>query len=261
MKEEEIEFSKYVTKGADYHYQQINKSNFRTFNAFIDAKYRIEISVIEKTIELLKKRNQSIKVLDVGCGDGVLFHMMKKKLKNKNIKIFGIDKSEKALEIALKKNPDGEFQVADLYELPFEDDFFDLVLSSDVIEHVLEPNKMLLEIRRVGKHNSFTIIGTPIKYTEDSLDALHVYEYFPKEFENLLQDYFKVIKTIKSLPLHYFYLYNHSKNISIFRQVINPFRELINFFSILLKKNPFLKISGNENYMYSYMYSVGKILK
>ena len=80
-------------------------------------------------------------------------------------------------EMAKKKSPQSIFKVTDLYQLPFEENYFDIVVSSDVIEHVLKPRKMLSEIKRVGKKNSFIIIGTPIRYTENPIDTMHQYEF------------------------------------------------------------------------------------
>lgn len=255
-----IDFNKYDIKGADYHYRQINKSNFKSYNAYTDAKYKIEILLIKKIIKKLKNKTLPIKVLDLGCGDGVIFYLLQKKIKNNNLKLYGIDLSEKAIEIAIKKNPFGNFKVADVYKIPYEENYFDLVLSSDVIEHILEPKKMLSEIRRVGKNNSFTIIGTPIKYTEEPIDLMHVYEYFPAEFEKLLKDFFKIINIVESNPLTYMFLYEKTK-IIFNKFILSPYRDLINFSSIVLRKNPFLKIKSTDNHVFSYMYCIGNVIK
>src|SRR3989338_3090970 len=69
------------------------------------------------------------KVLDIGCGHGFLLS----KLKDKN-EAYGID--------YIKENPhDIRKKVVDLEKdsLPFRDKFFDIVICSNVLEHITRP--------------------------------------------------------------------------------------------------------------------------
>jgi SAM-dependent methyltransferase len=52
-----------------------------------------------------------------------------------------------------------EFAEASLYDLPFEDGSFDLVLCCEVLEHVERPREALAEVARVGR--DFVLISTP----------------------------------------------------------------------------------------------------
>ena len=63
------------------------------------------------------------KILDLGCGSGRFY----KVLKEKEISYFGIDFSEKLIEIAKQKYPKGRFQVADILNLPFPNNYFDKI--------------------------------------------------------------------------------------------------------------------------------------
>ncbi len=257
--DKEIVFSKYKTQGPNYHYRQINKKNLKEFNAYVFARYALEIDLLRKIFNESKK--DIYRILDIGCGDGVLIYLIVKKFRKKDIELFGIDSSEIAIEVAKEKIPLAEFKIANLYDLPFEENYFDIIISSDVIEHVSEANKMLSEIRRVGKKGSYILIGTPIKYTEKPLDRNHYHEFFPDEYKRVLDDFFQGIKIIQSHSLTYALLYN--KVSSIFKYNFLIYRAIINFIAIFLKKNPFLKPknpqSGNEKY--SYMFGVGTIKK
>lgn len=254
----EKEFNKYELQGPDYHYRQIEKKNRWTFNAYLFARYYIQLELIKKII--YKINNEIIKILDVGCGDGVLFYLFKNKIKKKkNLELYGVDTSEIALKVAKMKNPGIIFRNANVYELPFESNYFDLIFSSDVIEHVSKPDKMLSEIKRVGKRNSFIIISTPIRFTEEHLDKNHYHEFFPEEFKTLLNKFFTTLKIIKSHRLVYYLLYK--KKSTIFGKTKYLYHNLINIISIYFNRNPFLKIKISDNEQYTYMFGIGKIEK
>lgn len=257
-KEIEIKFGKYQTRGPDYHYKDIDSSNIATFNAYVFARYQIELELVSIALKKYNNKNY-VQILDVGCGDAVLFYLLDQKIKDYNLALYGVDSSDSALSVAVKKNSKGIFKKADLYNIPFEDNYFDMIISSDVIEHVVEAKKMLSEIKRIGKKNSIIIIGTPIRYTEIPRDKMHYYEFFPQEFKDLLNDFFSDVKIIQSHKLRYLILYN--QNFSIFGINKQVFRYLINILIVYFKRNPFLKIKRNDNEIYSYIFVLGKIEK
>lgn len=137
--------------GPDYHYKQIDKRNRGGFNAYLYARCQIFIQIILKLVLFLKKKVKNLKILDVGCGDGVLLYLLNKNINKDDFQLHGIDSSKLSLNVAKAKNPNVKFQKADVYDLPFVDNLFDLIVSSDVIEHLLFTDKMLysLHLREV----------------------------------------------------------------------------------------------------------------
>lgn len=81
------------------------------------------------------------RVLDLGCGSGILAKELEKKFK---VKILGID----ILDQRIVKIP---FLIYDGEKIPFLDDTFDLILISFVLHHTQDPIKILNEAKRVGK--------------------------------------------------------------------------------------------------------------
>lgn len=247
-------YNKYVIRGADYHYQRINKRNLLTFNAYLSARYEIIIHELVNFINSHFSDKKTVKILDVGCGDGVFIYLLSRKLKNYHIQFFGIDSSKEALEIAKKKIHHGTFIKSDVGKLPFHDSLFDIVISSDVIEHLALPNKMLNEIKRVSKKNAYIIIGTPRKVQGHIFDHLHFHEYEPKELFALLDPFFCKISICESHPLFWFDMYQ--KKIRFMKYIFTPIAYLINLVCLFGFRNPFLTINKNNNYRYTYMFAL-----
>jgi len=102
---------------------------------------------------------KSSKVLDVGCGHGFLVN----RLRRNKIDAIGTDPSE----FAGKFIPE-YFTRADSKKLPFKDKEFDVVISTDVFEHIPEEDidEVYAEMQRVGKR--VMAIICPKRGTEES---------------------------------------------------------------------------------------------
>ncbi len=74
-------------------------------------------------------------------------------------KIYAIDVYGKAIAYAKKNYPHITFINADAHRLPFKNNYFDLVISYETIEHVVDPLKILKEIKRVLKKDGLAIVA------------------------------------------------------------------------------------------------------
>ncbi len=83
------------------------------------------------------------KLLDVGCGTGLTTESWQ-------CKRYGIDPAPKLLERARNKN-EIEYKLAPAENIPYPDNFFDIVISITAIQNFEDIEKGLLEIKRVGK--------------------------------------------------------------------------------------------------------------
>lgn len=99
------------------------------------------------------------RMLDVGCHSG-LFTQKIAQAVNPN-KIYGIDVSASAIEVAKKRIKNGNFKIANAHKLPFKGSQFDCVFCLEVLEHVEEPRQVLSEIRRVLKKGGHGFILVP----------------------------------------------------------------------------------------------------
>ena len=94
------------------------------------------------------------KVLDVGCASGGFFNIMRSF--EPHIEYTGIDLSETAVELARERYPEAKFVLTQGFDLPFDDNSFDLVHCTSVFNN--EPNyqSMMKEMYRVS--NRFVVV-------------------------------------------------------------------------------------------------------
>ena len=100
--------------------------------------------------------NKKCKILDVGCGDGSLLEPF-----SKHQDCYGVDISEAQLKIAHEKNMKTFRVDLEVDELPFPQGFFDLVVCSETIEHLLDIDNLLLEINRALRFDGIFILTFP----------------------------------------------------------------------------------------------------
>ena len=111
-------------------------------------------------VHSLIKESKETKILDVGVGTGLLTYELYKK----DGQIYGIDFSEKMLELAKQKMPKGNFYCYDFkYGLPKELDGakFDYIVSSYAIHHLNDEEKVnfILKLKGILKENGKIIIA------------------------------------------------------------------------------------------------------
>jgi len=104
-------------------------------------------------------KNNSV-VLDVGCGTGSFLKQLVKRNKDKNLKVFGIDASAGMIKRAVKKKiPNSNFQVAPAEDLPFPNDYFDLITCVDSFYYFNQP-EFLANCHKCLKQNGYFSLNT-----------------------------------------------------------------------------------------------------
>jgi ubiquinone/menaquinone biosynthesis C-methylase UbiE len=99
-------------------------------------------------------------VLDAGCGEGVATAWLADALPG--AAIAGVDARPEAIEQARTRVPAAAFAMGDLYSLPYPDRSFDLVVSTEVLEHLERPEAAVAELLRVsGGHVLVTVPHEP----------------------------------------------------------------------------------------------------
>lgn len=110
-----------------------------------------------KSLMCLAKSVKPVTVLDVGCGEGFSLVQLQR---NKIGRIHeGVDYSHDAIRLGKKLYPKLNIKLANTYNLPYKDSTFDLVICTEVLEHLERPHKALSEIKRVAK--KYIIFSVP----------------------------------------------------------------------------------------------------
>lgn len=99
-------------------------------------------------------------LLDVACGLGDLLHHAT----GRGLRCWGVDLSPVAVEQARLRAPTAEIAVGDAEHLKFDDESFDCVTLLGSLEHLLDPGKGLLEMRRVLRWGGRALILVPNAY-------------------------------------------------------------------------------------------------
>ena len=100
-----------------------------------------------------------LKVLDAGCGEGHLIETLHQK--NGLNLYYGIDVTKLFIHKAKKRCPYAQLQQSSLLEINFDDEFFDIVICTEVLEHIFRYKQVLSELKRVLKRRGYLIITFP----------------------------------------------------------------------------------------------------
>jgi len=122
----------------------------------VDLAKNPRVQIMLGIINNLNLENKNI--LDIGCYDGTFLSF----IKNQNNNFYGLDASDYGVAECLKRNIKVQkFFWDDKTPLPCEDNFFDLIVAGEIIEHIFDTDYFLLEIARILKAKGKLVISTP----------------------------------------------------------------------------------------------------
>lgn len=134
-------------------------------------------------------------VLDIGCGVGLLLRKMRDALPG--IKATGADISAKAIDYVKKHGFGGV--VGGFPTLPLEADRFDVVLATEVLEHLSNPDEAVREVVRLLKPSGKAILTVPDDCLGPEDEVQHLRKYNAETFHAQLAPYFEILN-ITSIP-------------------------------------------------------------
>ena len=110
------------------------------------------------TKRIIKRLATYRTVLDVGCGDGTLVHLLNELFQPYNA--FGIDIAPESIEVANEIGEKGTFSLGTINSLPV-DKTFDLITVMEVLEHQRYPKEFLQSIKEHVHSNGYLLVGVP----------------------------------------------------------------------------------------------------
>lgn len=201
-----------------------------------DAWYETPLGSLSDRLEkelvfsLLDVRDRE-KVLDVGCGTGNYTIELAKR----GADVIGIDSSEEMLAWARikaqKANIETSFHAADAMNLPFPDSTFDMVISNGLLCFLQEPEKALIEMRRVLKPSGRMVVSVLNRWSPWALfrrvkgffkDTIYNQAHFisPSELEGLIRGAGFDVKETRTC------LFFFPVNCKLYLRLAEPFEKL-----------------------------------
>jgi ubiquinone/menaquinone biosynthesis C-methylase UbiE len=132
-------------------------------------------------------------LLDVGCGSAYMLSQTRHACE----KAFGVDMAVESLSFG-GAYVDACLSVANAEQLPFRDDVFDCVISTDAFEHFPDDRKAACEVRRVIRDDGCLILYVPSEQGVLS-NSPFVHLYHATEENYMLDQRYYTIKSLRKL--------------------------------------------------------------
>jgi ubiquinone/menaquinone biosynthesis C-methylase UbiE len=155
--------------------------------AYWDYKNRIIAQMLPSSLE---------NILDLGCGEGIQLQHLQRNFPKTFV--FGIDYLQE--NVVICKEHSLNCTRGDVYNLSLPDNAIDAIVFIEVIEHLAEPQKAIVELYRVLKPNGLLVIGFPndrfflfarlllLKFREARYDPGHLKLWSPREMQTVLEN-------------------------------------------------------------------------
>ena len=109
-------------------------------------------------------------LLDAGCGSGMFLEVAAKA----GAAVSGVDAAPALIDVAKERTPGVDLRVADVEELPFNSDVFDIVTAFNSIQYAADPINAMRELARVCRTAGRVLIGQWADPSRCETEALFV---------------------------------------------------------------------------------------
>ncbi len=139
-------------------------------------------------VEALLEDYKGGKLLDIGCGVCPLVNEAQERYKDE---VWGVDFADDIIKTLKINFSEINYAVADFYNLPFEDKYFDYVVLGEVLEHSEDPVKLITEALRVLKQGGILAVSVPLNETEKNhIYKQHIWSFTEEDIEKLIPNIF-----------------------------------------------------------------------
>jgi len=144
--------SPYPTNEALTKYYQEYYAN-RDYSAKLDKK----VKRVKRRLKRLNKRKQYKSFLDVGCNVGTAVEAAKQQ----GLEANGIDIDADSIKMAQEFYPNNDYQVAAVQDFAKQGHKFDIVYSTEVLEHLIDPHSFVDAIHELLSDDGVLYLTTP----------------------------------------------------------------------------------------------------
>lgn len=211
----------YNSQDADEFYFQIwggEDIHIGIYNNNKDSIYEASRRSVSLMADQLGNVDKNTKILDIGSGYGGAARFLAKKFQ---YQITCLNLSEKENQRNIEKNREQgldqliEVKTGSFEDLPFENNFFDVVWSEDAILHSANKEKVFSEVYRVLKDGGQFIFTDPMQsenadpaqlkpvYDRIHLDEMGSFGRYEKSLAGLGMEKIQIMDLSKHLPVHY----------------------------------------------------------
>lgn len=166
-----------------------------------------EISLTENIMQILPSFTT---LVDVGCGDGYLLYSLAQK--HKHAKLYGLDLTQKRIMTTKKHVPSAYLLCSDIQLLPFSDNSFDIVICSEVLEHLPDYKKTLNELFRITKNRLIITVPNEQPLTKVFCPKCKTIHYLDGHLHSFSEADFRSFFSINEIhcirKFHSIYTYN-----------------------------------------------------
>lgn len=187
----------------DYQFETLYASHNRIYR-WLTGRFRRTVDELLSQVLVGKQR-----VLDVGCGEGFIIRRLQQR--HPGLCCTALDLDAKRIRLTKRLSPDMWVVEGNVYQLPFPDRTFDIVLVNELLEHLDDPHSALEQIEHATKryvicsspNEPFFTIGNLIRgahWPRLGRTPTHVNFWSRRAFVKLIAQYFKVIQVRSCFP-------------------------------------------------------------
>jgi 2-polyprenyl-3-methyl-5-hydroxy-6-metoxy-1,4-benzoquinol methylase len=141
------------------------------------------------------------RIIDLGCGTGWLTEKLAA-----YGPVTGIDLSDEAVALARQRAPHINYIAADVFEMPLPQEHFDVVISQDVLAHIVDQQGYITLAARLLKPGGHLIITTTNRFVVERMSLPpqppeHIERWLTmRSLRKLLRTHFTVLRTATVMP-------------------------------------------------------------
>ena len=167
----------------------------------IDNFYKVLLKEVGKLLP--------VSILDAGCGEGFTLHKLQQAKIGKELS--GFDSLDKAIKIGKKQYKSLDLKVDNIYDIKSPANAYDVVICSEVLEHLEHPESALKELIRVSKkyvvlsvpQEPYFMIGNFLRgknLKRWGNDIEHIQHWTNRGFKGFISKYLKIKTNLTPLP-------------------------------------------------------------